>query len=372
MSPIDDRLIQQIAGHADEIEELGRIPASLLTDLKSANYFSLLLPTRCGDKQLYYPEFLKLVQTVARADGSTGWCVNQGSILTTLANQMPDEATRAIWQDPGTAIANGPPGKCEAVQVEGGYLLNGHWSFSSGIDHASWLVGVAPLKENGKTQRVLWCFLPKADATIHEEWQVSGLKGTASYQFSVEDLLIPGEMTISYSINPDNPPLYRVPLNLLFACGFGAVALGVSRGALDFALQRTTEKVKRFDQNTLSANETIQGQVGRAETLWQAAELFLHTTVAKVWRDLDDGDELRPEHKIALRMAGTHVIRQCKDVTDIAYALCSTDSIFQANDIQRRFQDMHVITQHIQGRTDIYALLGRYYLGLPFENYMIS
>lgn len=95
MSLIDNQLIQQIVDHADEIEELGRIPASLLSDLKSANYFSLLLPSRCGGKQLAYPEFLKLVQAVARADGS------------------------------------------------------------SGIDHASWLVGVAPLKENGKTQRDL-------------------------------------------------------------------------------------------------------------------------------------------------------------------------------------------------------------------------
>lgn len=372
MSLIDNELIQQIADHADEIEELGRIPASLLSDLKSANYFSLLLPSRCGGKQLAYPEFLKLVQAVARADGSTGWCVNQGSILTTLANQMPEEATRQIWQQPDTAIANGPPGDCQVIQVEDGYLLSGHWSFSSGIDHASWLVGVAPLKENGKTQRVLWCFLPKTDATIQEEWKVNGLKGTASYQFSVKDLKIPAEMAISYSLSQDNPPLYRVPMNLLFACGFGAVALGVSRGALDFALQRTRAKIKRFDHNTLSANESVQAQVGRAETLWRSAEIFLHTNVAKVWRDLEEGDALSDEHRIALRMAGTHVIRQSKDITDIAYALCSTDSIFVTNDIQRRFQDMHVITQHLQGRTEIYALLGRYYLDLPFENYLIG
>jgi|TARA_Y100000310_G_scaffold345704_1_gene468527 alkylation response protein AidB-like acyl-CoA dehydrogenase len=372
MSPIDDRLIQQIADHADEIEELGRIPASLVSDLKDANYFSLLLPSACGGKQLPYPEFLKVVQAVARADGSTGWCVNQGSVLTTLANQMPNEVTQVIWQDPGTAIANGPPGNCEVTQVDGGYLLNGHWSFSSGIDHASWLVAVAPLKKDGKTVRVLWCFLPKAEAVIQEDWQVNGLKGTASYQFSVKDLIIPAEMTLTYSMDQNNPPLYRVPMNLLFACGFGAVALGVSRGALDFALRRIQEKVKRFEQNTMSANETVQVQAGRAEALWQSAESFLHNSVAKVWSDLEAGEELRTEHRIALRMAGTHVIRQSMDITDIAYALCSTDSIFMTNDIQRRFQDMHVITQHLQGRTDIYALLGRYYLDLPFESYLIS
>ncbi len=112
--------------------------------------------------------------------------------------------------------------------------------------------------------------------------------------------------------------------------------------------------------------------MGRAETLWQAANLFLHSSVRRVWNDLEKGHPLTDEHRIVFRMAGTHVIRQAMDVTDIAYALCSTDSIFTDNDIQRRFQDMHVITQHLQGRTEIYALLGRYFLDLPFEHHLLG
>lgn len=369
---IDEELLVRVADAADSIERAGTIPAPLIDELKAAQCFSLLLPARLGGHQMSYPDYLEVIQALAHADGSVGWCANQGSVLATLANQLPEAAAREIWPRADCSIANGPPGRCEAGAAEGGYRLSGTWSFSSGIEHATYLAGVAPLRENGRTTRALWCFFPKADAVIDRQWNVHGLKGTASYAFSVNDLTIPEHMAISYTLPDDGPALYRIPMNLLFACGFAAVALGVARGALDFAIDRTREKVKRFDKRTLDKSEGTQSQVGRAETLWQAANLFLHTSTRRVWDDLEKGSPLTDEHRIVFRMAGTHVIRQAMDVTDIAYAMCSTDSIFTDNDIQRRFQDMHVITQHLQGRTEIYALLGRYFLDLPFEHPLLG
>src|SRR5439155_996561 len=35
--------------------------------------------------------------------------------------------------------------------------------------------------------------------------------------------------------------------------------------------------------------------------------------------------------------------------------------------IQRHFQDIHVITQHLQGRMAHYEMVGRYWLGLPID-----
>ncbi len=369
---METELIQKIADQADDIEQQGRIPGDLVDDLRDANYFSLLLPEKCGGRQMAFPTFLQTVQTVASADGSVGWCVNQGSVLATLANQMSEDATKAIWQDSSTSLANGPPIKSEAVPEKNGYRLNGHWAFSSGIDHADWLLAVAPVKEGGQTLRDLWFILPKPDVTIAPIWNVNGLKGTASYQFMVKDLHVPTEMAFGYGLKPNSLPLYQLPTNLLFACGFGAVALGVARGALDAAIERARKKVQRFHRNTISENETNQIHIGRTEAVWQAAESFLHTKVAGVWQDLEDGQALRDEHRVSLRMAGTHAIRQAKEVTDIAYELCSTDSIFTDSGIQRRFQDMHVITQQVQARPEHYAILGRYYLGVPFESHMIN
>lgn len=371
MTQIPEALLRRVAGQADAIEAAGGLPAPLVNELREANYFSLLLPARDGGRQMDFPDYLRWVQAFGRADGSTGWCVNQASVLATLAFQMAPQAVREIWPAPSRSIANGPPGVCEAVADGENYRLSGQWRFSSGILQADYLAGVAPLAQAGKPREVRWFFFPRDAARIHDQWDVSGLKGTASQAFSVDKLLVPRHRALVLKLPREGPALYRIPLNLLFACGFAAVALGVSRGALDFAIGCCREKTKRFDRNTLSSNETVQTELGRAEAVWRSAETFLHTSVAGVWREIAGGGHLTDEHRITLRMAGTHVIRQSAEVTDIAYRLCSTDSIFKGNEIQRRFQDMHVITQHLQARTEVYGIVGRYLLGAEPGHYLM-
>jgi alkylation response protein AidB-like acyl-CoA dehydrogenase len=310
---------------------------------------------------------------VSEADGSTGWCVNQGSVLASLARSLPLETAREIWHSPGVTLANGPPAmKCESKETDIGYLLTGTWSFSSGINHSDWLIGMAPVKVDGETKAFLWHFLPKQHAQIENNWDVNGLKATGSYQFSVANLAIPRSHTVAIEIRPDDPPLYQIPMNLLFAGGFAAVALGVSRAALDFTEARLQKKIKRFDKHTMNQDTLTQDRIARAEALWLSADAYLHNTVDKVWASVNKLGHCPFEDKIALRLAATHVIRQAKDVTDITYDLCSTDSIFKTQDIQKRFQDMHVISQHLQGRPEIYGLVGKHYLGLDADSHLIG
>jgi alkylation response protein AidB-like acyl-CoA dehydrogenase len=70
------------------------------------------------------------------------------------------------------------------------------------------------------------------------------------------------------------------------------------------------------------------------------------------------------EDRIQLRLASTHAIRQAAEVVDTAYSICGATSIFEANPIQRKFQDAHAITQQIQGRWEHYETAGQFLLGL--------
>lgn len=319
-----------------------------------------------------FPDYVQLVQQVAEADGSTAWCVNQGSVLSTIARLLPAQTARDIWHDPSVTLANGPPGKCESIVNDTGYSLTGTWSFSSGIHHADWLIGMAPVKENGETRQYLWHFLPKQNAQIKNTWHVNGLKATGSYSFSVSGLDIPREFAVKVEVLPDDPAIYQVPMNLLFACGFAAVALGVSRSALNFAINKLKKKIKRFDKKTMSESLLTQDSVGRSEALWQAVDAYLKQQVEAVWQSVNQHGHCSMDDRITLRLAATHAIRQSKVVTDLAYDLCSADSIFEDQEIQKRFQDMHVITQHLQGRPEIYSLVGKYYLGMGSDSPLIN
>jgi indole-3-acetate monooxygenase len=54
-------------------------------------------------------------------------------------------------------------------------------------------------------------------------------------------------------------------------------------------------------------------------------------------------------------------------VVESIYNDCGGSAIFEGDLIQRHFQDIHVITQHVQGRRAFYEMVGKYHLGLPVD-----
>jgi len=347
-----------------------RLPDAVVEAIRAEEGFSLLLPEILGGKQLNFPQFIDFAQSIAAADGSAGWCVTQGSVLSSLARFLPVDLAKSIWTKPDVSLANGPKIEATTRKTKDKFILSGSWWFSSGINHANWLLGVAsPQKDNSGT--AIWHLFKKSEAQIIKNWDVAGLRATGSYQFEVKDLCIPESMTFEVKIRKEDPPLYQIPLNLQFACGFAAVALGISRSALDFAKNRVKTKIKRMETKKMSEDLLTQDQIGRAEALWQSANVYLKTQVEKTWQAVCKDKICSLENRIHLRLAGTHTIHQAKAVTDIVYNLCSTDSILQTNDIQKRFQDIHVISQHMQGRPEIYSLVGRHFLDLPVKSHLL-
>ncbi len=347
------------------------LPDTVVNALRAKQGFSLLLPRDLGGKQPSFPNFIEFAKSVATADGSAGWCVTQGSVLSSLARFLPTDIAKSVWTTPDISLANGPKINSTTVKVKDSFILSGSWWFSSGINHATWLLGVATLKKKKDAETAIWHLFKKSQAQIVENWDVAGLRGTGSYQFDVKELQVPESMTFEVKIRKEDPPLYQIPLNLMFACGFAAVALGISRSALDFAKKRVKTKIKRMETKKMSEDVLTQDQIGRAEALWQSANLYLKTQVQKVWHDICEDSHCSLENRIHLRLAGTHTIHQAKAVTDLVYNLCSTDSILQTNDLQKRFQDIHVISQHMQGRPEIYSLVGRHYLDLPIKSHLL-
>ena len=86
-----------------------------------------------------------------------------------------------------------------------------------------------------------------------------------------------------------------------------------------------------------------------------------------MWEGACKHRSLTFEERIRLRLASTYGIRKAGEVVDIAYTLCRSDSIFATSPVQRRFRDVHTITQQIQGRLSHYDTAGQFFLGLEPE-----
>ncbi len=255
--------------------------------------------------------------------------------------------------------------RAQVQTADGGYRLSGRWNFSSGSRHATWFTAVAPLDGDDEIRMFL---LPKPDVELIDVWQVNGLRGTGSFGFEAVDAFVPASRVWDPKTAPREPgPLYVIPQVLLFAASFASVALGASRTALNDAIEFAGGNRARLERDLRRDKPVVWRDVGRAEAVWSSARAFLNEAVVELWAGAQRSRSLTVDERIRLRLASTHATRLAADVTDIAYELCGSDAMFEANPVQRRFQDVHAITQQIQARLAHYDTAGQYYLGLEPE-----
>ena len=366
-------LAAKAARHAGHIDDARELPAELAGEIADRGFFRLLVPRSMGGAELDLPDFLRLVEVFAAADASTAWCINQNNVWATNSTRMPLQTAREIWGNPRGVVTNGPPHPgSKAEPRDGGYVLSGRWSFSSGSDHATWIAALAPAASDGEAgappvddRDAPVMLVPKSEVTMVDEWHVSGLRGTGSYGFEVDGLFVPDVRTFNMAGLPrDGGPLYIIPNTLLFASGFSTVALGVALASLDVAIEVAGGKVPARMRGKLRDYTTTQRQVGEAMAIWRSAKAFLREAVSQLWQGARSNGSLTTEERITLRVATTHAIRMAAQVVDSAYNLCGSGAIFKSHPIQRRFQDAHAITQHLQGRMTHYDTAGQFYLGL--------
>jgi alkylation response protein AidB-like acyl-CoA dehydrogenase len=378
--PVDTarELAAEIRSCAATIEANRELPAPLFASLADAGLFHLLLPRSLGCPELDLPTYVRVIGELGFGDASTAWIVSQCSVFATYAARMPRDAARAIWIDPPRSIvANTPLPTATASVVPGGYCVTGRQGFSTGCRHATWLAAQAPITENG-TPRLLasgepdirYFFVPAAEATLLDTWQVRGMRGTGTHHFAVDDVFVPEERTVLVATPPllEPGPLYQFPRTLRFGSGDAAVALGVARAGLDAFIALASSKSPRQMTGRLRDQVLAQTDVGRAESELRAGRAMLHETVREVWAAVSARGTITLEERVAMRMAITHPIRLAIQIIDALYNTAGATAIYESHPLQRYFQDVHVLSQHLQGRLAHYTLIGRHWLGLGVDD----
>jgi alkylation response protein AidB-like acyl-CoA dehydrogenase len=371
------KLVPKIQAYADDIEAARELPQPLFEALADAGLFHMALPRSLGCPEIDLPTYIQVIEELGKADASTAWVINQGGIFATYAARMPHEVARAIWIDtPRSVVANTPSPTARAIVVPGGYRVTGRQGFSTGCRHASWLAAHAQIIENGQP-RVLdngepetrYLFVPVAEAERLDTWHVRGLRGTGTHHFAVHDVFVPAERSVLTANAPliETGPLYQIPRTLLFASGDASVALGVARAALTSFYELAGAKSPRGLQGLLRDQPMVQADIGHAEATLRAARAFLTEAVRDVWATVSGGGTLSLDQRATLRIAATHAIWCAVQVVDTLYNAAGATSIYKSHPLQRAFQDIHVISQHIQARRAHYELVGRHWLGLEID-----
>ena len=370
------KLVPMIRASADEIDAARELPRPLFEALADAGLFHLAVPRAIGGAEIDLPTYVQVIEELGKADASTGWIVNQGAIFATYAARMPRDVARTIWIDtPRSVVANTPAPSAQAVVVPGGYRVTGRQGFSTGCRHAAWIAPHAQIIENGQVRlengqpETRYMFVPVAEVELLDTWNVRGMRGTGTHHFAVHDVFVPAERTVLSATAKlvETGPLYKIPRTLCFASGDAAVALGMARTCLETFFELAGAKTPRAMQALLRDQSMVQVQVGQAEAALRSGRAFLMETVRDLWATVTSNGALTLDQRAALRLATTHGIRLAAQVIDTVYNAAGATAAYEGHPIQRHFQDIHVITQHLQGRLAHYELVGRHVLGLPVD-----
>ncbi len=363
-----------IARAADRIEQEREIPDAVISALHDRQLFRMLLARSCGGGETEPAVYVQAIEEIAKADGSTAWCVNQASGGTIAAAFLAPEVARAIFGDARAVAASGPT-LGTAVAVDGGYRVSGAWAFASGSKHATWLAAHCLVKEADGTPRIgpdgepfqRTMLFPKGRATFTDIWHVIGLKGTGSDKYEVADLFVPADFSYTREFDPDRRetgPLYRFSNYQLFGVGFAGVALGLARACLDAFIPLAGQKTPHNTGQLLRENALVQFETGFAEAQLQAARIFLLQLLRDMWDMAVKGEPFSVDLRARLRLATTFAIVQARDVVDTVYQAAGATAIFASNPFERRFRDMHTVSQQVQAHASNFELIGQHLLGM--------
>ncbi len=369
--------IARIAGlielSAPANEALGRLTPEVVDKLHEQRLLRMLLPAAYGGDETDPVTWFRAMEAIARRDASTAWCVGQMNGCAMTASALDPAIAREVWSGPRAAVSWGPPKTSRADEVDGGHRLTGEWTLSSGSRHASWLGLMAPVYDrSGATvaaagPEIRIFLVPASAAEWVDSWDAVGLRATNSGGYRFEDHFVPQGYSISRNYLPAvrlPGPLYKFPLNSLFAAGFSAVALGLARSMLDGAIALAREKRPYLAKQSLLESHLVQFQIGEAEARLRSARTYVETTAGQVWQAVVASGRLEAAQRIDIRMAATFAIHEAVAVADVAWQIAGAHAIFASGPFERRMRDIRTMMQQAQGRKSHLQDTGAFLLGL--------
>ncbi|MFE1511804.1 hydroxylase [Streptomyces sp. NPDC058726] len=363
MNPV----LESVLEHAELLEsdgpvseELGRVSDEVAAVLRASGVIRMLQPRDFGGLESHPTDFLRTVFEIGRRNGAAGWIAGVVGVHPHELAQGDPRMQREIWgEDPDTWVASPYAPMGRARPVEGGYVFNGRWPFSSGTDHCRWVMigGLITDQEGSVADRETIHFvIPRADYEIlHDSWDVVGLRGTGSKDIVVKDAFVPGHRLIRTDPVTDGSAgpiagrdavLYSMPRNVIFSGAITTATIALAQGTLDAYVSWTRERSSRF--GSASRDPFQLSVLGPA-----AADI--DASLGHVLHDLDrafdivsTGRLLTLSERAEIRRNQVSASHRAAAAADEIFKVSGGSQLHTRNPMQRMWRDCQSALHHVQ------------------------
>jgi alkylation response protein AidB-like acyl-CoA dehydrogenase len=350
-----EALVPVLAARSGEAERLRRCPDETIADYVDNGLLKICQPRKFGGWELGYDVLCEVTQTLARGCGSQAWVhmVLADNPLKLAAWSL--EAQDDVWgrsSDRKICVAVAAVG--EAREVEGGVIWNAVHGFSSGIDHADWVICGGSILREGREPEGCFVVMPTKDVTIIDDWHVIGLAGSGSKSFAVKEVFVPRHRlvtkkdydggtapgTLHYS-----SPVSKLPRGGVSAVSYTAVAVGVAEGFLDNYVKSTATRKSRGQE--VIGQPGIQMGIGQSSAEIEAASRMYLGAIRECMETLARGEVYTPRQNMAGRRNACWAAQMAMQGVSRLFNHAGGRALFESSVLQRQFRDCYAAAAHI-------------------------
>jgi len=352
-------LVPTLRERATQAEAARRLLPETEADLHRTGLLRFPQPRRWGGMELDYLALFEVPVELGRGCASTAWSCANLAIHHWMLALYDERAQEEVWgENPDALIASGiayPQGA--ARRVDGGYVIGGHWNFSSGVDGAQWNMLAVTVKDGERAVDWRMCLVPRSEFEIVDDWQVLGMRGTGSKSVKVKELFVPEHRALGMLLvrggadfpgartNPN--PHYRIPLSGLGSHCIAGAAVGNALAAVELTTSAVRERSTSYTAARMRDFQAVQLRVAAAGSRADAARLICRNDLLEAQAIAGSGREPTLEEKLRFKRNVAWAVQLCTEAVDTLHAMAGANGIYDRYPMQRLFRDAHALAGHI-------------------------
>ena len=367
-------LAPKLRERAIQAERDRNIPRESIEDYLASGLIHTLQPKRWGGYESDHEVAFNIAIELGKSTcGSSAWCLNYLSDHACMLAHFPEEAQHDVWsRDRAACIATSAAPTGKVSLATGGYLLDGRWSWCSGLRHSQWIMIGGLVHREGQHHPDMRLFLvPVSELKQEDTWFCAGLRATGSNTSILDNVFVPEHRSVSFSTlreghSPGSAvntnPIYRTPFIAVHSYALLGPALGVARGGYEDFVKWTRQRYLTYTQLAIAQHVPVQIKVAEVGAQIDAAELLARRSFETARSDYTG---ISIEKRALLRRDWTYAMRLLRDAMDSLIKISGSSGLMEENSIQRCWRDVHAISSHVVMNWDVPAEnFGRMEFGL--------
>jgi 3-hydroxy-9,10-secoandrosta-1,3,5(10)-triene-9,17-dione monooxygenase len=340
------------------------VPQESVDDYLDSGLIHVLQPKRFGgyehDHEVAFDIAIELGKSTC---GSSAWCLNYLADHACILAHFPDEAQHDVWgKDKAACIATSaaPTGKVSVAS--GGYVLDGRWSWCSGLRHSQWIMIGGLIFRDGEDHPDMRLFLvPVSQVKMDDTWYCAGLRASGSITSILDNVFVPEHRTVTFSLLRDacspgskvnTNPIYRAPFTAVHSYALLGPALGLARGGYADFVSWTRQRYLTYTQLNIAQHVPVQMKVAEIAAQIDAAELLARRAFVLARKDYAG---MTLETRTLLRRDFTFALRMLREAMDQLIKISGSSGLMDSNPAQRCWRDVHAISSHVVMNWDVPA-----------------